>query len=61
MIDGVLLGLDFFEGFLEIIFGVFPFERLGDLVVQGLKLQYGSLKGFKVWKVVWCQHLALQY
>lgn len=59
--DGVLLGLDFLESFLEIIFGVFPFERLGDLVVEGLKLKYGRFKAFKVWEVVWRQDLALQH
>ena len=61
LVDGVRLGLDFFESFLEIIFGVFPFERLGYLVIQGLKLKDSRFKSFKVWKVVWCQHLTLQY
>jgi len=61
LVDDVRLGLDFFESFLEIIFGVFPFERLGDLVVEVLKLKYGRFKSFKIWKVVWCQYLALQY
>ena len=40
LVDGVRLSLDFLESFLEIIFGVFPFERLCDLVVEGLKLKY---------------------
>lgn len=61
LVDGVLLGLDFVESFLEIIFGVFPFERLGDLVIEGLKLKYGRFKAFKVWEVVWRQDLALQH
>ena len=61
LVDDVRLGLDFFESFFEIIFGVFPFERLGDLVVEVLKLKYGRFKAFKVWKVGWCQYLALQY
>ena len=52
--------LDFFECFFEVIFGVFPFEWLGDLIIQVLKLKYRGFKNCEIWKVVWCQDLALQ-
>lgn len=48
LVDGVRLGPDFVESFLEIIFGVFPFEGPGDLVVERLKLEYSGFQGFKV-------------
>ena len=59
-VDGVRLRLDFFESFFEVIFGVLPFEWLGDLIIKVLKLKYGGFKNIEVWKVVWCQNLALQ-
>ncbi len=53
-VDGVRLRLDFFESFLKVIFGVFPFKWLGYLIIQVLKLKYGGFKNFEVLKVVWC-------
>jgi hypothetical protein len=47
LLGAVARGLYFFQGLLEIILRVLPFERLGDLIVESLKLEYGSFKAFK--------------
>jgi len=56
-----LSGVDFCESFFQVVFRVFPFEGLGDLVVQSLKSEYAGLQRFQVREVVGREDLALQH